>query len=60
MEELMTLVGSYGFPIVACAFMYRFCTETIKENTKDINKLAVIIAKIEGKLEKEEKEREGN
>lgn len=56
MEDLMTLVGSYCFPIVACIYMYRFCSETVKENTKAINKLAVIIAKIEGKLEKEEEE----
>jgi hypothetical protein len=56
MNDLTTLIGSYGFPIVACAFMYRFCTETVKENTKAINKLAIIIAKFEGKLDKEDKE----
>ena len=49
---IVTMVGSLGFPIVACVFLFRFISKTMKDmataldnNTAVMNNL---IAKIEG------------
>lgn len=35
-ENIMTLVGSLGFPIVCCFFMWKYINETMKEFTAKI------------------------
>ena len=35
-ENLMTLIGSLGFPIVCCFFMWKYINETMKEFTAKI------------------------
>ena len=68
MEELfMSLTNSVGPAIAFSYLMYKVMIKQneqintiIKDNTKAINKLAIIIAKIEGKLDMEvTEEREG-
>ena len=34
METLMSLVGSLGFPIVACIFMWKYINSTLADFTK--------------------------
>lgn len=45
-ETFVTLIGTLGFPIVCCVFMWKYInttmkdfTKTIEENTKMLNKL---------------------
>ncbi len=45
-ETFVSLIGSLGFPIVCCVFMWKYInttmkdfTKTIEENTKMLNKL---------------------
>lgn len=66
-EIFMQLCGSIGAPIAFCYILYKFMLKQneqiniiIRDNTKAINKLAIIIAKIEGKIDlsNEEKENE--
>ena len=45
-ETIVSLIGSLGFPIVCCIFMWKYInttmkdfTKTIEENTKMLNKL---------------------
>lgn len=45
-ETIVSLIGSLGFPIVCCVFMWKYInttmkdfTKTIEENTKMLNKL---------------------
>lgn len=68
MEELfMSLTNSVGPAIAFSYLMYKVMMKQseqinaiIKDNTKAINKLAIIIAKMEGKLDMEAtEEREG-
>ncbi len=35
-EQLVTLVGSLGFPIVCCFFMWKYINDTMKEFTEKI------------------------
>lgn len=49
-NALANAITNIGFPIVAFFLMYKLVTETIKENTKAINKMNVWLSKI---LEKE-------
>lgn len=67
-EIFMQLCGSLGAPVAFSYILYKLIiaqqeqiSTIVRDNTKAINKLAVIIAKIEGKIDldaDEEKERE--
>jgi uncharacterized protein YoxC len=37
-EVIVPLLETFGFPIVAFLLMYKFAVDTVKENTKSINK----------------------
>lgn len=56
LTEIMSSVGSVGFPIVACVGMFYLYDKTIKDLTATINKidatLATLVTRIN--LEKEE------
>jgi hypothetical protein len=45
MDEFISAISSVGFPIVAFLLMYLQSTKTIKENTKAINELILLIKK---------------
>lgn len=49
------LIGSLGFPIVACGYMMISMNKTLKENTEATNKLAALVAKLAGHSEEEHK-----
>lgn len=49
---IVTMVGSLGFPIVACVFLFRFISHTMKDMTTALDNNTTVmnnlIAKIEG------------
>lgn len=52
---IVTFVNGVGFPIVAAFFMYKFSTQTIKENTKAITELREMMLEIKAIIIREEK-----
>lgn len=59
MEQITTLIGSLGFPIVACVFLWKFIATTLQEftramnnNTKMLEKVSDSIDRISGQPEK--------
>lgn len=51
MENIVSLVSSVGFPIVACIFMWRYINDTMKEFTQTMNENTKMIAKLCAKLD---------
>ena len=45
------LIGSLGFPIVACGYMMVTMNKSLKDNTEATNKLAALVAKLAGHCE---------
>lgn len=45
------LIGSLGFPIVACGYMMVAMNKSLKDNTDATNKLAALVAKLAGHCE---------
>jgi len=43
--DYITAIGSFGFPIVACAYMALKFEKSINENTKAIHKLFTLLSK---------------
>lgn len=58
METIVTLVGSLGFPIVACCFMWRFINETMREFRTAMDKNTQMLSKICDKLDMWQNEEE--
>lgn len=50
-NELVTLIGSLGFPIVACIFLFKFLTQTMKENTAALDKLSDTISDLKATMQ---------
>lgn len=50
-ETIVSLVSSVGFPIVACAFMWKYINTTVKDLTGTLNENTKMIAKLCEKLE---------
>lgn len=53
MEQIASLIGTLGFPIVACYFLWKFISSTLKdfsksmaENTKMLSKLCDSVDRI--------------
>lgn len=44
-DAAISAISTVGFPIVAFILMYRFATETVKENTEAIRELRTEMAK---------------
>ena len=42
MEIIVSLIGSLGFPIVCCVFLWKYINETMKEFTKTMNILMLM------------------
>lgn len=45
-NDIISLIGSLGFPIVACIFLFKYMTQTMKENTKALDNLSDTIAEL--------------
>lgn len=51
LTDITTLVGSLGFPIVACGYMMIVNTKTVKENTAATNKMVTLMERVLEKLD---------
>lgn len=61
MEDLITLVGSLGFPIVSCIFLWRFINDTMATFTDVIRDNTAMLSKICDRLDMwKEEERNGS
>lgn len=52
MESIATLIGSYGFPIVACIFLWKFISTTLQEFTKAMNNNTKMLEKVSDSIDK--------
>ena len=50
-ETLVSLIGSLGFPIVCCFFLWKYINETMKEFTKTMTENTLMIQKLVDKLD---------
>ena len=50
-DVLVSLVGSLGFPIVCCYFMWRYINTTLKDFTEMMNKNNESITKLCDKID---------
>lgn len=57
MENIATLIGSLGFPIVACVFLWKFISTTLQEFTKAMNSNTKMLEKVSYSIDKIAKER---
>lgn len=52
MENIATLIGSLGFPIVACVFLWKFISTTLQEFTKAMNSNTKMLEKVSDSIDK--------
>lgn len=52
MENIATLIGSLGFPIVACVFLWKFISTTLQEFTKAMNSNTQMLKKVSDSIDK--------
>lgn len=57
MEQITTLIGSLGFPIVACVFLWKFISTTLKEFTQAMSNNTKMLEKVSDSIDKIAKER---
>lgn len=50
-ETLISLIGSLGFPIVCCFFLWKFINESLKDFTKTMTENTLMLQKINEKLD---------
>lgn len=50
-DLLVSLVGSLGFPIVCCYFMWKYINTTLKDFTEMMNKNNESISELCGKID---------
>lgn len=49
-NEIVTLIGSLGFPIVACVGMFYLYNRTLKDFTSTLNDIAIEIKELREEL----------
>lgn len=49
-NDIVTLIGSLGFPIVACVGMFYLYNRTLKDFTSTLNDIANEIKELRGEL----------
>lgn len=59
MNAIMTGIGSLGFPIICCMFLWKYINETMKEFTKTMNENTKMLTRICEKLDMDEPEKKG-
>lgn len=52
MENITTLIGSLGFPIVACVFLWKFISTTLQEFTKAMTNNTKMLEKVSDSIDK--------
>lgn len=57
MEQITTLIGSYGFPIVACVFLWKFISTTLQKFTEAMNRNTKMLEKVSDSIDKIARER---
>lgn len=50
MQMITTLIGSIGFPIVCCIFLWKYINETMKKFTESMNENTKMLTRIYEKL----------
>lgn len=51
LEMITSLIGSLGFPIVCCIFLWKYINNTMREFTETMNKNTLMISKLCTSLE---------
>lgn len=51
LEMVMSLIGSLGFPIVCCFFLWKYINETMKSFTETMNENTKMLHRICDKLD---------
>ncbi len=46
MQMITTLIGSIGFPIVCCMFLWKYINETMKSFTETMNENTKMLTKL--------------
>lgn len=54
-QQISALIGSLGFPIVSCVFLWKFINSTLKDFTNSLNANTKLLDKICTKLDEMEK-----
>lgn len=52
-NEIISLISSVGFPIIACIFMWRFISTTLKEFTNTMVQNTAVLTKLAEKIDKD-------
>lgn len=50
-EIIVSMIGSVGFPIVCCLFMWKYINETMKEFTKTMTENTKMLTRMCDKLD---------
>lgn len=50
-ESVISVIGSLGFPIVCCFFLWKFINESLKDFTKTMSENTLMLEKINEKLD---------
>lgn len=53
MQMITTLIGSIGFPIVCCIFLWKYINETMNKFTESMNENTKMLTRIYEKLSSE-------
>lgn len=56
-QQISALIGSLGFPIVSCVFLWKFINSTLKDFTASLNANTKLLDKICVKLDEMEHEK---
>lgn len=54
MQVITTLVGSIGFPIVCCIFLWKYINETMKNFTENMSENTKMLTRIYERLKDKE------
>lgn len=50
-QEIITMISTVGFPIVACVFMWRYISTSLKEFTATMVQNTAILTKLAEKID---------
>lgn len=56
-QQISALIGSLGFPIVSCVFLWKFISTTLKDFTTSLNANTKLLDKISVKLDEMERDK---
>lgn len=52
-NEIISMISSVGFPIIACVFMWRFISTTLKEFTNTMVQNTSVLTKLAEKIDQD-------